>query len=191
SEVILTVGYSYTVSEFLKSARKRKFTVIVTENAPSFSGHNMAKTLSEAGISTTLITDASAYAVMARVNKVIVGTHAGNFASSHVDVVVMANGGLLAPCGVNMVALAARAHSVPFVVVTGLYKLTPLYPVDEDTFNNRNNPAEILPFEFGSNLKNVHVLNPAYDYVPPENISLFITNVYVFFFFVERLIVLF
>jgi hypothetical protein len=28
-------------------------------------------------------------------------------------------------------------------------------------------------------MKNVHVLNPAYDYVPPELISLFITNVYV------------
>jgi translation initiation factor eIF-2B subunit beta len=36
SEIILTLGYSRTVEAFLKAAaRKRKFTVIVAESAPS------------------------------------------------------------------------------------------------------------------------------------------------------------
>lgn len=48
-----------------------------------------------------------------------------------------------------MIALAAKEHSVPFVVCTGLYKLTPSYPVDQDTFNNRFNPNEILSYEQG------------------------------------------
>lgn len=39
---------------------------------------------------------------MARVNKVIIGTHS-----------VMANGGLKAVCGTNTLALAAKHYSVP------------------------------------------------------------------------------
>lgn len=65
------------------------------------------------------------------------------------EMLVLANGGILAPCGMLMIALAAKAHSVPFVVCTGLYKLTPAYPVDQDTFNNRFNPNEILSYEQG------------------------------------------
>lgn len=44
--------------------------------------------------------------------KVIVGAHA-----------IMANGGLIAPVGLNMVALAAQRHAVPFVVVAGSHKV--------------------------------------------------------------------
>lgn len=36
---------------------------------------------------------------------------------------VMANGGVIAPVGMNMVALAARKHAVPFVVVAGTHKV--------------------------------------------------------------------
>lgn len=49
---------------------------------------------------------------------------------------VLANGGVIAPAGVHMVALAAKRHSVPFVVLVGLHKLSPLFPHDPDvTFN--------------------------------------------------------
>ena len=44
--------------------------------------------------------------------KVIVGAHA-----------VMANGGVIAPVGLNMVALAAQRHAVPFVVLAGAHKV--------------------------------------------------------------------
>lgn len=44
--------------------------------------------------------------------KVIVGAHA-----------VMANGGVIAPVGMNMVALAAQKHAVPFVVLAGSHKV--------------------------------------------------------------------
>jgi translation initiation factor eIF-2B subunit beta len=44
--------------------------------------------------------------------KVIVGAHA-----------VMANGGVIAPVGLNMVALAAQRHD-PFVVLAGSHKVT-------------------------------------------------------------------
>ena len=135
----MTFGKSRTVQEFLKAAaRKRKFEVIVAESAPSLEGQQAALELAQAGISTTLITDAAIFAMMARVNKVIIGTHA-----------VMANGGLIAPCGTHMLAVAAKHHCVPVMVCTGLYKLSPLYPYDQDTFNDIVSPGSILKFEDG------------------------------------------
>lgn len=62
----------------------------------------MALSLSKNKIQTTLIADSSIFGIMARVNKVIIGTQA-----------VMANGGLRAICGTHAVALAAKYYSVP------------------------------------------------------------------------------
>jgi translation initiation factor 2B subunit (eIF-2B alpha/beta/delta family) len=38
---------------------------------------------------------------------------------------VLANGGIMGSNGLMAVALAAQRHSVPFVVLTGLHKLSP------------------------------------------------------------------
>jgi len=166
NEVIMTFGSSRTVEEFLKSAaRKRRFEVIVAESAPSFRGQDLAMKLSKSGIETTLITDSAIFAMMARVNKVIVSTHS-----------VMANGGLIALTGTHMVALAAKHHSVPFVVCTGLYKLCPVYPYSQETINDLRSPSVVLNFEETETTESVHVHNPTYDYIPPELVSLYITN---------------
>ncbi len=94
SEVILTFGSSNTVCQFLEvAATKRKFEVIVAESAPKYLGHTVAKRLAAAGISVTFIADSAVFAVMSRVSKVIVGTHA-----------VLADGGLIAPAGMATVA---------------------------------------------------------------------------------------
>eukprot|EP01113_Clastostelium_recurvatum_P019384 TRINITY_DN2284_c0_g1_i2.p1 TRINITY_DN2284_c0_g1~~TRINITY_DN2284_c0_g1_i2.p1 ORF type:complete len:349 (-),score=89.90 TRINITY_DN2284_c0_g1_i2:52-1098(-) len=166
-EVIMTFGTSRTVLEFLKAAaRKRKFQVVVTESAPGFEGHQAALALSAAGIDTTVIPDAAIFAMMARVNKVIIGTHA-----------VVANGGLIAPAGTDMLSIAAQHHAVPLLVCTGLYKLCPLYPQDQDTFNDFTSPAKIIKFEEADDLlDSVQVQNPAFDYIPPERVGLFLTN---------------
>lgn len=164
-EVILTYGVSRTVMEFLKEAAGfRKFEVIVAESAPSYEGQKMAVQLSELGIETTCITDSAVFAMMSSVNKVIIGTHG-----------VMANGGLIAHTGAHNLALCASHHSVPVVVLTGLHKLCPLYAFDQDTFNERNPPSEVLKFE-DNLIDKVDVVNPAFDYIPPELITLFITN---------------
>ena len=131
------------------------------------SGHRMATKLSSKGIDVTVIKDSAIFALMPRISKVIMGTHA-----------VVANGGMVATCGSHMVALAAKQHSVPLVCVTGLYKLTPLYAHDQETFNELLSPGTVLNFRdlSATFLENVQVLRPAYDYVPPDLISLFITN---------------
>jgi translation initiation factor eIF-2B subunit beta len=67
------------VEQFLLAAgRKRQFQVFVAESAPKCSGHVLAKNLSDANIETMLIPDAAIFSMMARVNKVIIGCHAGN-----------------------------------------------------------------------------------------------------------------
>lgn len=177
NEVILTLGRSRTVMEFLCAAKekKRSFRVFVAEGAPRYQGHVLAKELVARGLQTTVITDSAVFAMISRVNMVIVGAHA-----------IMANGGVIAPVGLNMVALAAQRHAVPFVVVAGSHKLCPLYPHNPEVLlNELKSPSDLLDFgefsdcmDFGSGNGEplLHVVNPAFDYVPPKLVSLFITD---------------
>lgn len=169
SEIILTHGSSKTVASFLKqAAESRRFTVIVAESFPNdlIDSHNMAESLSQAGITTILIPDSAVFGIMSRVNKVIMGTHA-----------VLQNGGLLAASGAKQVALAAREHSTPVVIVSGVYKLTPFYPYDHENLIELISPEKVSAFKnVVHEMEKVDVLNPYYDYVSPELIALYITN---------------
>ncbi|KAL5784534.1 hypothetical protein ACOSQ2_006926 [Xanthoceras sorbifolium] len=178
NEVILTLGRSRFVFEFLKAAKekKRSFHVFIAEGAPKYQGHVLAKELSAKGLKTTVITDSAVFAIISRVNMVVLGVHA-----------VMANGGVIAPIGSNMVALAAKKHAVPLVVVAGVHELCSLYPQNpEVSLNEIGSPSELLNFgefsdcmDYGvsSSSPLLHVVNPVFDYVPAELISLFVTDV--------------
>lgn len=166
NEIIMTLGKSRTVENFLKTAaKKRKFTVIVAETAPTFKGQEMAVSLAKAGIEAICIPDSCIFALMSRVNKVIIGTHA-----------VLANGGLLATSGSQVMASAAKHHATPVVVLTGLYKLSPQYPFDEDSLNDFVSPQNYLSFTEGDLIDKVEVSTPFFDYVKPELVNLYITN---------------
>lgn len=169
NELILTVGKSRTVEAFLKkAAKKRKFQVIVVECAPECKGHDMALSLAKDGVEVTLISDAAVFAMMSRVNKVFVGTHA-----------VMANGGLKAVSGSHTVALAAKYYSVPFIVCAPMFKFSPVYlcSSDQEGFNQCKSPEAVLPFTEGEIVSKVQVYNPVFDYVPPDLVTLFISNI--------------
>lgn len=174
---------SKTVQQFLKSAaHSHNYSVIVAETAPScvvpsydrmhfspdcrYDGREMANSLSEAGISTFLVPDSSIFALMSRVNKVILGAH-----------VILANGGMFAISGSLMVATAAKAHSTPVVVCAGQFKLTPLWNLyHEYGAHDFGNPSDVLGFENGDLVDKVDVVNPYYDYVQPELVVAYITN---------------
>jgi translation initiation factor eIF-2B subunit beta len=126
----------------------------------------MAKALSSAGISTFLVPDSSIFALMSRVNKVILGAHA-----------ILANGGMFAVTGSLLASTAARAHSTPVVVCAGQFKLTPLWNVyHEYGALDFGDPGDVVGFEEGKIVENVDVINPYYDYIRPEFIDAFITN---------------
>ncbi|KAI9502558.1 GCD complex subunit gcd7 [Coemansia spiralis] len=166
NEIILTCGRSRTVEKFLRTAaRKRKFHVIVTECAPMYDGHEQAKALACPNIEVVVIPDSAVFAIMSRVNKVILGTR-----------VVMANGGLIATSGTHMIAAAARHHSTQVVVCAGQYKHSPSFPFDDDRFNTLVSPDAVLPYREGDLVGAVDVAYPRYDYVPPELVDVLVDN---------------
>ena len=121
-------------------------------------GQQMAVALSSSGIDTTLVTDSAIFALMSRVNKVILGTHAGTlgflvfFNKKTLCVVVTANGGMISISGSLIVAMAAKRHSTPVVVCAALHKLSPVYPYDTNVFNTCLSPIDIFNFEEGKKL---------------------------------------
>jgi translation initiation factor eIF-2B subunit beta len=185
NEVILTYSSSTTVQRFLlKAASKRKFTVIHAEAYPNNHHRTHAlvtgnldqneddlladtfqKPLTAAGITVILIPDSAIFAVMSQVNKVIIGTHA-----------ILANGALMAAAGVKVVAKAAKAHQTPVIVLSGTYKLSPQYPYDPDMFLEFGDSSKVLSKRNGEALEKVEVENPIFDFVPPDMIDLYITN---------------
>ena len=188
NELILTHTSSRTVQKFLlKAADKRKFTVIVAESYPNdheathaavtgkvrqdteggdeMNTEAFLKPLAAAGITVILMTDASIFAIMSRVNKVILATHA-----------VIANGGLIAAAGARIIAKAAKVHRTPVIVVSGIYKLSPEYPFEFESLIEYGDPGSIIGYDDGALVENLEVDNPVFDYVPPDLVDLYITN---------------
>lgn len=166
-DVILTANYSDQLYFFLQKASENniKFSVIVAESYPSLKGEEMAFKLNLININTVIISDSSVFAIMPKITKVMIGTRA-----------VMANGGLISYNGVYNICLAAKSYNVPVLVLSGSYKLTPLYPFDHLTFNEQLSPDSIYFSNFNGNLKNITFNAPAYDYVPPEFITIYLTD---------------
>ena len=188
NEIILTHTASTTVQKFLMyAARKRKFTVVHAETYPhdNTATHGVLltgkkreshaddddddddkwKPLTEAGIQVYVIPDSHVFAIMSRVNKVILATHT-----------VLANGSLVAAAGAHMIAMAAKEHQTPVVVLSGVYKLSPVYPFDIDELIEHGDAGGVVPYSDGDFVDKVDVENPLYDYVPADLVDLYITN---------------
>ena len=170
-DVVLTCGRSRTTELFLKAAATKRnrlqgpFQVLVCGGG----AEAMAANLAHAGIETILIPDSAVFAVMSRVNKVIIPAHA-----------VLANGGLIASSGCNVVALAAHYNSVPVVCVTGIFKLCPIFPHEgQDTLNDLISPSSIMDLSEMKHVRlwDVEFVNPVRDFIKPEYINLYATNV--------------
>lgn len=185
-EIILTHTSSQTIQKFLSTAaRKRKFTVFHVEAYPNdhLATHSAIvnggikpredeseeeerwKPLTAMGIRVIIIPDSAVFAVMSRINKVIIAPHT-----------VLANGSLVAAAGACNIAQAAQVHNVPVVVLSGVYKLSPVYPFADDEFIEFGDPGKVVPFEDGDFMDGVDIINPVYDFVDAELISLYITN---------------
>ena len=171
NEIILTHTASTTVQKFLLSAaKKRKFTVVHAETYPhdNTATHGILltgrkretrldededpwKPLTAAGIPVYVIPDSHVFAIMSRVNKVILATHT-----------VLANGGLVAAAGAHMIAKAAKEHKTPVVVLSGVYKLSPVYPFDIDELIEYGDAGRVVPYEDGEFVDKVDVEHPLY-----------------------------
>ena len=109
---------------------------------------------------------------MPRCSKVVIGTHA-----------VLADGSLLAGTGALLAAQSAKAHLVPVVVCSGMYKFCAHFLAGDDLLGpsaDLGSPLEVLPeaadADFNESGADCEVISPYYDRVPADLVSLFITN---------------
>ncbi|CAL1201880.1 unnamed protein product [Candida parapsilosis] len=76
------------------------------------------------------------------------------------------------------VLLNVQGNRTPVFAVSGLYKLSPLYPFTRNDLIEVGNSGKVLSYDDYELVENVEVVvNPLEDYVRPKHIDIFITNV--------------
>lgn len=187
-QTVLTYTSSVTAQKFLLgAAKRRKFTLIQVEGYPNehratyettLHGKRKTetqdggpdaeklKTLTAAGVTVIVVPDSAVFAVMSRVNLVLLPAHA-----------VLPNGSFIGAAGCAMIAEAAKAHGVPVVGLGAVYKLSPLFPYDPDELLDYGDAGKVLGYDEGALVDSVDVVNPIHDYVPPQLVDLIITNI--------------
>ncbi|KAL8757963.1 MAG: hypothetical protein Q9199_001814 [Rusavskia elegans] len=183
-EFVIAYTGSMTVQRFiLKAAAKRKFTVIhprpfSDDHRPrKLAGNPNAglddeenferflKSLTVAGVTVVMVPFSAVFALMSRTSKVILDPH-----------IVLADGSLVAPAGAKTIAQAARMHQTPVIVLSGVYKLSPVYPSDVRTLIEIGDPSSVVGYDQGSFLEKIDIKNPLFDHVPADLVDLYITN---------------
>jgi len=166
NDTILTHCNSDTVVALFERARKegKKFNVICTETRPRFQGHLTAKALAKAKIPTTLVVDSAARLMMKefKVDKVIVGGDT-----------VRANGDLINKIGTSQIAVAARDLDIDFIAAVESIKFSPQSMEGELVKIEYRDTKEVIK---PGKIRNIKVLNPAFDITPAEMIDMLITE---------------
>lgn len=163
--VLMVHGFSRVALALLQQVASNgvQFSVVVTEGRPDGTGLTMANALSKMKVPCTIVLDSAvAFALEAlKVNLVLVGAEG-----------VVENGGIINKLGSYQMAIAAKAHGIPFYVAAESYKFARLYPL-----NQLDLPVEKKHVDFGPLLgSGVKVENPSRDYTPPKYISLLFTD---------------
>ena len=166
-DVLLThCNSSCAISVMITAFKQGKnISVFATETRPRFQGHITAKTLGEAGIPVTLITDNAVRYFVNDVDLVIVGADA-----------IAANGAVINKIGTSMVALAAHEARTHVYVAAETYKFSPHTVLGELVPIEERDPTEVISKDKLAQMKNVRVRNPAFDTTPPEYIDIVITE---------------
>ncbi|KAF6009471.1 hypothetical protein HII13_003550 [Brettanomyces bruxellensis] len=101
---------------------------------------------------------------------------AKKLAEANIETVIIPDSTIYAVMSrVGKVLIGARA--VFANGVAGLYKFSPNYPFDRDTLIEVGNSGKVLPYKDSDLVGKCEVTNPVLDYVPPEFIDIYITNI--------------
>jgi len=158
-----------TAPIFVSHQQGKRIHVFVDETRPLLQGARLtAWELKRAGVPFTLITDNMAASIMrqGRVQVVFVGADR-----------IAANGDVANKIGTYSVALAARAHGIPFYVVAPLSTLDLRTPHGEAIVIEQRSPDEVrtacghplVPDDYP-------VCNPAFDVTPADYVTAIITE---------------
>ncbi|MCC6737569.1 MAG: S-methyl-5-thioribose-1-phosphate isomerase [Planctomycetia bacterium] len=151
------------------AARRRKMWVFATETRPLFQGARLtAWELSRAGVDVTLLVDGAAAGLIAsgRVRSVIVGADR-----------IAANGDVANKVGTYALALAAKAHNVPFYVAAPVSTFDPATPTGKGIRIEQRDAREVTaPAGRRVAATGIGVWNPAFDVTPARLVTAIITE---------------
>ncbi|XP_061385094.1 translation initiation factor eIF-2B subunit beta [Danaus plexippus] len=162
-DLVLSYGGGALLEKFLKSST-RKYKLLLAAGPDVTECHSMAVRLSHSGVSVTVTSAAAVGALMSRVNKVVLEA-----------VGALSGGSALAAAGTLALTTAAAHRAVPVVVLCPLHALCAVHACERRLLASDSPPAEAIPYQ---NLESSvsRVVSPKYDVLPPDHISLFITN---------------
>lgn len=167
---IFTICRSSSVANILIGAQKKKIPLQIynSETRPRYQGRIMSKTLTKAGIKVMMMTDSAAPFVISKndpdnidIDLVIIG----------LDVMSL-DGSILNKIGSYSITLSAKNSHIPVYVAASLLKLKPDFASYKDIKIEKRDPTEL----WQKSLKGLKVLNYAFDTVPPDYITGFITE---------------
>ncbi|MFH1111609.1 MAG: translation initiation factor eIF-2B [Patescibacteria group bacterium] len=167
SEIIFTHCHSSLTESILKLAwqQGKKFKVFHTETRPLYQGHITDRNLRKFGIPSTLVVDsAAAYLISSwsgddiNIDKVILGADS-----------IEPDGSVFNKVGSFGIALAAATSSIPVYIAATLLK----YDQDAKSKNEIRDGKELWP----QAPKDSRVINYAFDKIPTDLITGFITEV--------------
>ncbi|KAG8836236.1 hypothetical protein FRC17_008972 [Serendipita sp. 399] len=170
--VIMTYARSSVVERVLIAAwsRGKRFSVKVVDSAPLFEGKHLLAALLKAGIPCTYLLVNGIGSVIPGVSLVFLGAHALN-----------SNGSVYSRAGTALVAMLAKQHSVPVLVLAETYKYSNNLQLDSFTKNElgespSHRPSATSVFEERSQ-QSLQAINPLYDLTPYHHITVLVTEV--------------
>lgn len=166
-DTILTHSYSSTVLQILRSVKRsgKHVEIIVTESRPKLEGRELASELLKEKIPITLIIDAAICTVIDKVDKVLVGADS-----------IFADGSIINKVGTFPIALAARLNNIPFIVAAESSKFNPFSLEGKSMEIKMGEPEELIDREMFKNSNLFKIWNPIFEVVPPDYITLFVTD---------------
>lgn len=170
--VIMTFARSSVVERVLISAwsRGKRFSVKVVDSAPLSEGRKMLSALLKAGIPCTYLLVNGIGSLISTVSLVFLGAHAIN-----------SNGSVYSRAGTALVAMLAKEHSVPVLVLSETYKYSNNLQLDSFTKNELAALSDTLQPPNGQghllSQSSLQIINPLYDLTPHTHITVLVTEV--------------
>lgn len=165
---VVTHCHSSTIEKILIKAWQtgKIFKVYLSETRPLFQGRITAENLAKAGISVTLVTDSQINFLISKQDKtpvdlILIGCDA-----------ISLDGSCLNKVGSYGISLSAYQAKIPLYIAGTLLKVAGFAKKPQDIEIEKRPAKEIWP----KPLKNVHIFNPAFDIVPKEYITNYITE---------------
>lgn len=166
-DIILMHSYSSTLMAIFTAAAQedKKFKVICTESRPLRESRNAVNILTNLGIETVFISDASVYEFMKEATLIIMGADA-----------LCTNGDVANKMGSAQIARLAKNCKTPVYFASELYKLDTRTMQGFPVILERRDPFELVSKQDFNDFDDVQVINQFFDITPASDITGIITE---------------